>query len=529
MGVGETDHDFFSFPLGTLRAAELYGGLLNLVPSALEAGDAAEGHSSEATDDDPRAQSKMYPPQDNLRGLSSASSGGAKGEGVQDLVINDLSRISLPEGGQVLVDLADVAPPEVVERVSDPARLARVVAPGAPRNGKRGVLMILPHLLVPFLHLLFLAGMIAFHPVSFAATDACGNPIRNGVFWVPKRDKRRLIIDERPGNAWTVDPPDPNLPTPTDLGRILRYLRSQGEDVRSYALWKDDVKDYYHRIRVPVALQKYQCLHPLTASQRAQLAALGVPLPDGDVIPAFMSLCMGNKWAVYLGQSIMQHAIRRTLQRLPVPVQRSVFPFGYIDDMSVIAKVRRHCGQVVNEGPGTEFASAFRQIMVEMGFKLSMEKQRNAETKEEMLGHEVDFPRGRLGLSAAKLARIQAALVQVSESSGPISPRRVTELLGDLAWAFLACRPLFSFMFFVFKWLNAIPDKQRYNRTFTTAAPACVRRELRDLAAVLPLAFTSFSSPVIGTVISDACESGGAFGWSSEKVAFRSVADLEKI
>lgn len=85
----------------------------------------------------------------------------------------------------------------------------------------------------------------------------------NGLFAVPKSggDRQRLIIDARWANHLFPEPPSPDLPSPTELGRL-----HAGHDQLFVAA--ADVANFYHNLAVPREAWPLFCLPPCGVTRR---------------------------------------------------------------------------------------------------------------------------------------------------------------------------------------------------------------------------------------------------------------------
>src|ERR1700682_5168964 len=91
----------------------------------------------------------------------------------------------------------------------------------------------------------------------------------NGVFTVGKdAESDRLIIDAQPANRLFVDSPHVALPDPSHLVQLQVPRR------RRMFAGKSDLSNYYHHLGLPVWMQPYFALPPLTPEE---LAELGLP------------------------------------------------------------------------------------------------------------------------------------------------------------------------------------------------------------------------------------------------------------
>ena len=123
-------------------------------------------------------------------------------------------------------------------------------------------------------------GMMRFEDVDFPARrPASVKPVTNGLFCIPKADapESRLITDMRPGNIVMCEPGDPGLPNGDIM--VSTLLRREVEEPGVTSGWvvsKRDFDNCFHRYRVSEAMQRFQCLKPLSQKDVAALRATGV-------------------------------------------------------------------------------------------------------------------------------------------------------------------------------------------------------------------------------------------------------------
>ena len=143
-----------------------------------------------------------------------------------------------------------------------------------------------------------------------------------GIFfvWKSSRTKLRLITDARCSNQKFLEAPGVNLMTSEGMGRIEleidEDLAGDGNalDGVSIHLGLSDVKDCFHRLRVPLWLSKFFCW----AAVPAKVVGLaGTELegrilrPLDPVYPCAGSLCQGFSWSLYFAQRANEEMCRR--------------------------------------------------------------------------------------------------------------------------------------------------------------------------------------------------------------------------
>lgn len=418
------------------------------------------------------------------------------------LEIRNVEQLSLPGPGLRLKELHSMVPPEVLEVFSDGSRLRRKgVIPKPPRAC---------HLIdssqeAPLYYRLFCLGMLRFVGSSFPVQDGRGRPVYNGLFQTPKSDGLfRLLMDMRPGNSCSDDPPDPELPGADSLPRALAYLEHRGVSTRTWGLWSEDSANCFHNIAAGLVAQRYQCLRPLSHRTQLALLSLGLPasaLAEGSV-PVIVSLAMGNKWAVYIAQQVAHNYVRRTMAALPPVVYAELVILPYIDDLNVAGcRLSPHA---------STFMTKYRQIMTGDGWELKDAKRVEGSPEAEALGITTNFDSGYSALALPKVAALHQELNEVLQGTSA-TPRRLREVLGGVVWCLLLHRPFLSFLFFSYRWMQR-EGRKAWDRG--AYLPRSVRKELLSVRDILPFALFAFRAKAFGTVVSDACEYGGAGGYA---------------
>ena len=139
-----------------------------------------------------------------------------------------------------------------------------------------------------------------------------------GVFfvWKSSRTKLRMITDARPANRLFLEPPGVSLMTGEGLGRIevvcddTIFADISALDNLEVFIGLSDVKDCFHRMRVPSWLARYFAWDAVTA---ATVGMTGVEL-EGKVLaandlifPCAGSLCQGFSWSLYFAQKANEY------------------------------------------------------------------------------------------------------------------------------------------------------------------------------------------------------------------------------
>lgn len=134
-----------------------------------------------------------------------------------------------------------------------------------------------------------------------------------GVFfvWKSSRTKLRMITDARKSNLHFYPAPGVSLMTSESFGRIEIELDQHGWpdsnalDAVSTFVGLSDVKDCFHRMKVPIWLSRYFSWHPIAAKEVGLSGKVidGVELGPMDMVyPCAGSLSQGFSWALFFAQ-----------------------------------------------------------------------------------------------------------------------------------------------------------------------------------------------------------------------------------
>jgi hypothetical protein len=120
-----------------------------------------------------------------------------------------------------------------------------------------------------------------------------------------------MITDARQSNSCFYDPPGVNLMTGEGLGKI-EVVFDEGVmpnhemlDALTVFIGLSDVRDCFHRMRVPSWLARYFAWEPIAAHVvgLTGLELEGKVLAHDDVIwPCAGSLCQGFSWSLFFAQ-----------------------------------------------------------------------------------------------------------------------------------------------------------------------------------------------------------------------------------
>ena len=139
-----------------------------------------------------------------------------------------------------------------------------------------------------------------------------------GVFfvWKSSRTRLRMITDARSANRLFKEPPGVSLMTGEGLGRIevacgeTVFSDPDAIDALSIYIGLSDVRDCFHRMRVPQWLAKYFAWEPVPASLLGLEGTVleGVTLGRHDMVwPCAGSLCQGFSWSLFFAQRANEH------------------------------------------------------------------------------------------------------------------------------------------------------------------------------------------------------------------------------
>jgi hypothetical protein len=397
-------------------------------------------------------------------------------------------RIALPEDLRV-IPLEHVLPPEEVARYVPASSASSLLRPAAdlqhlndtspvprPRIAGSRVQYVR---LIGRLHQ---RGMIAFtaHPRAI-----------NGVFAVAKdADADRLIIDAQPANRLFVDSPHIDLPNPSHL---VQLQVPHGAHMMS---GKSDLSNFYHHMGLPVWMQPYFALLPLTA---AELASLG--LPSDLPYPMCITLPMGFSHAVRIAQLVHLHMLYPSgilspsdnLLSLSSPVvSHDRVLHGVIIDDFFLFSLNRALAQRQFDA----VISAYRRA----GFVVKQSKVVNPTSAIiKVIGFDIDGVRATIRLNIdAQLSLMRHTLAVLQR--GEVTGATLSHIIGRWTWVILLRRPALAVLQHAYRFI-AVAGTRRF-----TLWPS-VRRELQMLLYLLPLLDATFDAPHFTRVVAtDASE-----------------------
>jgi hypothetical protein len=313
----------------------------------------------------------------------------------------------------------------------------------------------------------------------------------NGVFAVVKdANSLRLIIDAQPANAYFIEPPHTELPTPDLFARL--------HSDPSMPLWvaKVDIDNFYHRIKLPQWMHDYFGL-PI----RARDVGLHSLFGDIWIHPCCATMPMGWNHAVHAAQLAHNNILdTRTLlsshdritSSSDLPINRTRHG-AYIDDLII-------CGPDREDVASKQLQYMHTMTTLGLPPKLSKVIYPSCDGVE-CLGLDFHGISHTIGLAAPKLHRLigqTLSLLSRFECTGI----ELAAVVGKWSWAILCSRPAFSAFNAVYRFIQ-----YAQRRRFTIWES--VRRELHTIIGLAPLLTSSLSSPWFKrSVASDASSLG---------------------
>ena len=128
------------------------------------------------------------------------------------------------------------------------------------------------------------------------------------VFSCTRRGKLRLIIDARMVNLAYRAPPSVHLAGPevlSDLGDL-----SSADDNTPYSTSLIDIKDCFHRLRMPDEMCRHFCMPGVYARDCGITHVDGLYVaPDTWLTPCCQCLPMGYSWSVHFSEDVAVTAV----------------------------------------------------------------------------------------------------------------------------------------------------------------------------------------------------------------------------
>ena len=239
-----------------------------------------------------------------------------------------VDRLSLPKGQERPVSLGQILPKEDAERLKDfeekmllsPEERAAVIERGF--SDECFLDPVLQHNVREYHR--FIAELYACNLLHFT----CSPKVQIGAFAVTKKNgKQRLIIDARRTNRLFRTPPS------TLLGSVDTWTRLEVPRDADVFVAQEDVKDYFYRLGIPLALGEFfslpaidpQVLMEIMGTIPQEVAEL-LDTHEAPIFPCMAVLPMGFSWAFHLAHQAHTYLANQALLQVKLLRDRSVAP-----------------------------------------------------------------------------------------------------------------------------------------------------------------------------------------------------------
>eukprot|EP00435_Cladocopium_sp_Y103_P042465 s504_g11.t1 len=313
-----------------------------------------------------------------------------------------------------------------------------------------------------------------------------------GVFfvWKSSKTKLRMITDARPANRLFRDPPGVSLMTGEGLGRIevacddSVFANSAALEALSVFIGLSDVRDCFHRMRVPIWLSRYFAWRPVPA----YIVGLEGTLLDGKLMghndwvwPCSGSLCQGFSWSLFFAQKANEYvagqvdplADARLANDRGGPIVLHVGGncagdahfYVYVDNLGVISTSK----QLVDDAM-TELQHSFNSRGLELhGSEVT-------ENYVEALGCVLEGKRMLSRCNPKRLWRVHHA-IKALLNRGRCSGKALEVVIGHCTFLGLICRPSLSCFHAVYGFIKRFYDE-------VATMWETVRKELRTFMGI---------------------------------------------
>jgi hypothetical protein len=319
----------------------------------------------------------------------------------------------------------------------------------------------------------------------------------NGVFAVAKdSESDRLIIDAQRANRLFVPPPHVALPNPSHLVQL--------QVPRGWRLFvgKSDLSNYYHHLGLPLWLQPYFALPPLTAEEQL---SLGLPVSSEPCYPMCCTLPMGWSHAVYIANTGHEWILYRddlvlhvsdNILRLSSPAvsHERVLHGVIVDDLFVFS---------LNFQLATQVFHAVLAAYARAGLLVKSSKiVWPTESIVKVMGFEIDGRLGSISLSLDTRLSLYSSTVAVLQR-GEWTGLGLAHLIGKWTWCMLVRRCSLCLLQHVYRYIS-VAGRRRFSLWPSVA------KELRWLLGLLPLLHHQLHTPYFTRVLAtDASSIGG--------------------
>ena len=307
-----------------------------------------------------------------------------------------------------------------------------------------------------------------------------------GVFfvWKSSKTKLRMITDARAPNRMFRDPPGVSLMTGEGLGRFevecedTVFASYEAMSALSVFVGLSDVRDCFHRMRVPAWLARYFAWRPVKASVVGLTGEHvdGKLLQSSDLVwPCPGSLCQGFSWSLYFAQRANEFiaggvdplADARLANDRGGPVVLKVGRsfYVYVDNLGVISTDEARVQAAMQSLEDT-----FN------GMSLQLHKSEVSEGEAEALGCILEGRQMRSRCHSKRLWRIHHALKALL-ARGSCSGRALEIIIGHCTFLGLICRTSLSCFHAVYAFM-----RKNYDRS--AAMWPSVRAELRAFMGI---------------------------------------------
>ena len=291
-----------------------------------------------------------------------------------------------------------------------------------------------------------------------------------GIFfvWKSSRTRLRLITDARLPNSWFLPAPGVTLMTSESFGRFEVEFECEvhedlvAQDAMQVVLGLSDVKDCFHRLRVPLWVSRYfawQAVPAKTVGLENSYVDEVFVGPLDAVYPCAGSLCQGWSWSLYFAQRANEQLA------LSIPLLREA-SLAHDRGPPVVIRVggstepRQYVYVYVDNlgALGTDRVAVERSMAMweakfgELGLELHASEVSTGEV--EALGCVVDCSKRRSRITLTRLWKIRQALSGLLRR-GRCTGRALEVIIGHLTFVGLMNRHSLSTMHTVYRFIQA--------------------------------------------------------------------------